>query len=143
MPDRLSKSDTMLGQPGGQILLDIINDHGLEQMVSFPTHDKNTLDLILTSLPGQLEDIHSPDTLSDYDIVSGSLKVYIPPTNKPLRKVYSYQKGDYETMREDALRFATEKYFNGHSDARSVQKNINLTTSFIQNSADKHIPSKN
>ena len=56
--------------------------------------------------------------------------------------MYSYQKGDYETMREDELRFATEKYFNGHSDARSVQKNINLITSFIQNSADKHIPSK-
>ena len=93
-------------QSEGQILLDIMNDHCLEQMVSFPTHEKNTLDLILTSLPGQFEDIHSPDKLSNHDIVSGSLKLYIPPAKKPRRKAYSYQKSDYETMREDALRFA-------------------------------------
>ena len=35
-----------------------------------------------------------------------------------------------------------EKYFNGHSDTRSVQENFDLLTSFIQDSADKHIPSK-
>ena len=28
--------------------------------------------------------------------------------------MYSYQKGDFETMRKDALRFGREKYFNGH-----------------------------
>ena len=44
-------------------------------------------------------------------------------------------------MRSDALRFAKERYFNGYSDSRSVQENFNLITSFIQDSADKHIPS--
>ena len=34
------------------------------------------------------------------------------------------------------------KYFNGYSCTRSVQENFNLITSFIQDSADKHIPSK-
>ena len=53
-----------------------------------------------------------------------------------------YQKGDYESMRKDTLEFAKEKYFNGHSDTRSVQENFDLITSFIQDSADKHIPSK-
>ena len=32
--------------------------------------------------------------------------------------------------------------FNGYSDSRSVQENFNLITTFIQDSADKHIPSK-
>ena len=54
--------------------------------------------------------------------------------------MYSYQKGNFETMRKDALRFAKEKYFNGHSDVRSVQANFNLITS--ADSADKHILSK-
>ena len=45
-------------------------------------------------------------------------------------------------MRSDALRFAKERYFNGYLDSRSVQENFNLITSFIQDSADKHIPSK-
>ena len=99
----------------------------------------NTLDLIITSLPTQFLDIQSPDRLSDHDIVSGTLKIVIPPIKKPRRKVYRYQKGDYESMRSDALRFAKERYF---SDSRSVQEKFNLITSFIQDSADKHIPSK-
>ena len=84
------------------------------------------MDLIITSLPGQFVDIHSPDRLSDHDIVSGTLKVVIPPIKKPKRKVYRYQKGDYESMRKDTLKFAKENYFNGHSDTRSVQENFNL-----------------
>ena len=138
-PDRLSKSGSTLSQSEGQILIDIMNDHGLKQMVHFPTREKNTLDLILTTLPGQFQDIHSPDKLSDHDIVSGTLKIFVPPIKKPRRKMYLYQKGDYESMRKD---FAKEKYFNGHSDTRSLQENFDLLTSFIQDSADKHIPSK-
>ena len=56
--------------------------------------------------------------------------------------MYLYQKGDYESMRKGAFEFAKEKYFNGFPDTRSVQENFNLITSFIQDSADKHIPSK-
>ena len=141
-PDRLNKSGSPLSPSEGEILIEIMNDYGLEQLVHFPTRERNTLDLIITSLPGQFVDIHSPDRLSDHDIVSGTLKVVIAPIKKPKRKVYRYQKGDYESMRKDTLNFAKEKYFNGHSDTRSVQKNFNLITSFIQDSADKHIPSK-
>ena len=128
-PDRLSKSGSSLSQTEGQILIDIMNDHGLEQLVNFPTRERNTLDLILTSLPGQFVDIHSPDKLSDHDIVSGTLKIAIPPIKKPRRKVYRYQKGDYESMRAETLKFAKERYFNGYSDTRSVQENFNLITS--------------
>ena len=110
-------------------------DHGLEQLVHFPTREKNTLDLILTSLPGQFQEIHSQDKLSDHDVVSGT-------TKKPRRKVYLYQKGDFESMRKDASDFAKDRYFNGYSENRSVQENFDLITSFIQESADKHIPSK-
>ena len=60
-PDRLSKSGSKLSQSEGQILIDIMNDHGLEQIVHFPTREKNTLDLILTTLPCQFQDVFSPD----------------------------------------------------------------------------------
>ena len=66
-PDRLSKSGSTLSQLEAQILIDSMNDHGLEQMVYFPTREKNTLDLILTTLPGQIQDVQSPDKLSDHD----------------------------------------------------------------------------
>ena len=91
-PDRLSKSGSTLSQSEGQILIDIMNDHGLEQMVHFPTREKNILDLILTTLPGQFQDVHSPDKLSDHDIASGTLKIFIPPIKKPRRKVIYIRK---------------------------------------------------
>ena len=47
-----------------------MNDHGLEQMVHFPTREKNALDLILTTLPGQFQDVHSPDKLIRFARVS-------------------------------------------------------------------------
>ena len=38
--DRLNKSGSMLSQSEGQMLIDIMNDHGLEQLVHFPTREK-------------------------------------------------------------------------------------------------------
>ena len=84
--DRLNESDSTLSLSEGQILIDIINDHDLEHMVHFPTREKNTLDLILTTLPGQFQDVHSPDKFSDHDIVSGTLKIFIAPIKKPRRE---------------------------------------------------------
>ena len=82
-PDRLSKSGSTLSQSEGQILIDIMHYYDLEQMVHFPTREKNTLDLILSTLPGQFKDVHSPDKLSDHDIVSGN---FHPPNKETSEK---------------------------------------------------------
>ena len=97
-PDRLSKSGSTLSQSEGQILIDIMNDHGLEQMVHFPTREKNTLDLILTTLPGQFQDVHSPDKLSDHDIVSGTLKNFHAKAKKTGS---SKLRSKFETLRRE------------------------------------------
>ena len=52
--------------------------------------------------------------------------------------MYRYQRGDYESLRAETLKFAKERYFNGYLDTRSVQENFNLITSFIQESVDIH-----
>ena len=75
--------------------------------------------------------------LTNLVIMTSSQEPYKPTPHPP-----AYQKGDYESRRKDTLEFAKEKYFSGHSDTRSVQENFDLLTSFIQDSADKHIPSK-
>ena len=99
------------------------------------------MDLILTSLPGQFHEIHSPDKLSDHDVTSGTLKIHISQ-KETLEKGVLYQKGNFDSIKKDASDFAKDRYFNGYSDNRSVQENFNLITSFIQESAEKHIPSK-
>ena len=121
------------------MLLNIMNDHGLEQIILFPTRDENTL--VLFSLLDQFQDIHFSDKLSDH-IVSGFLRIFIPHIKKPRRKMYLYKNGEFESIRTDALRFAKENNFKGLSDARSVQKNLHSITWFVHDSADKHIASK-
>ena len=39
-PDRLNKSGSPLSQSEGEILIEIMNDYGLEQLVHFPTREK-------------------------------------------------------------------------------------------------------
>ena len=56
--------------------------------------------------------------------------------------MFLYQKGNFESMSKDASDFSKDKYFSGYSDNRSVQENFDLITSFIQESVEKHIPSK-
>ena len=74
-----------------------MNDHGLEQLVQFPTREKKSLDLILTSFPGQFQVIHSLDKLSDHDVISGTLKVvYISQKRSLVEKMFLYQKGNLE-----------------------------------------------
>ena len=56
--------------------------------------------------------------------------------------MFLYQKGNFKSMRKDASDLAKDKYFSGYSDNRSVLENFDLITSFIQESAEKHILSK-
>ena len=51
-PDRLYKSGSALSPSEGEILIETMNDYGLEQLVHFPTRERNTLDSIITPLPG-------------------------------------------------------------------------------------------
>ena len=44
-PDRLNKSGSPLSPSEGEILIEIMNDYELEQLVHFPTRERNTLDL--------------------------------------------------------------------------------------------------
>ena len=117
-----------------------MNDHGLEQLIHFPTREENTLDLIITSIPGLFQDIHSPDKLSDHDIVAGSLKSFIPPKKKPRQKVYLYQKADYNSMRKDALNFANEKYFNGHYNSPPTSRGVKIPPGIFTPALDIFTP---
>ena len=87
-PDRLSKSGSPLSLSEGVKFIEILNDHHLEQLVHFPTREKNTLDLINTSLPSQFLDIQSPDRLSDTSFIQDSADKHIPSkTSRPASSV--------------------------------------------------------
>ena len=112
--DRLNKSGSALSQSEGQMLIDIMNDHGLEQLVHFPTREKNTLDLLLASLPGQFQDIHSPDKLGDHDIVAGTRDSRLRGTHLFSSIVLTVFQYACRTVRPDFRRLPIVIYIDKH-----------------------------
>ena len=77
--NKLNKfTSSCLSDCEGQSLIDILDEHSAEQLVNFPTRYDNILDLLITTLPGQFENIHSPDKLIDHDVIAGTSKCDIP-----------------------------------------------------------------
>jgi hypothetical protein len=115
----------------------------MEQMVDFPTRarDNHTLDLI-TTLPGQIREVYSPDQLSDHEIVSCHLIIRTKHVKTIKRKCYLYNKGDYDKMRDDTKIFSKEKYFNGQQNTRNNEDNWKMIKTFMQQAVEKHVPSK-
>jgi hypothetical protein len=95
----------------------------MEQMVDFPTRGNHTLDLIVTTLPGQIREVYSPDQLGDHEIVSCHLIIRTKHVKTIKRKCYLYNKGDYDKMRDDTKIFSKEKYFNGQQNTRNIEDN--------------------
>ena len=89
----------------GEILIEIMNDYGLEQLVPFPTRERNTLDLIITSLRVNLLAFTPPTGSVIIKIVSGTLKVVIPPLKNlrgrciDIRKVIIKDVNGYSNIR--------------------------------------------
>ena len=146
MVDWETKSNKLSGKSlsdcEGQTLIDIVNEQCAEQLVLFPTRNENTLDLIITTSPNQYSNISSQDSFSDHEIISSSLNHHSPPIKQPKRKYFQYSKEDFTSMRKDTNAFSTDKYFNGHQNNRDVNQNWNMIKNFINDSADKYIPSK-
>ena len=84
----LTKEGEMLGQSEGLKLIDITRD----QLITFPTSEDKTLDLIFTNTPGLANNCHLPDKFSDHSAVACTLNTSIPFKRKPRRKVYLFNK---------------------------------------------------
>ena len=65
------------------MLLDIMDDHGLEQLIHFLLVIKSPCPLFKTwFLLGQFQGIHSPDKLSDHDCFSVFLRIWYAKAKK-------------------------------------------------------------
>ena len=138
----LNKNCHPLNNTEGNLLLDAMNEHGLNQLVNFPTREQNTLDLIISSGKSQFTNVHSPDKLSDHDIVSATLNVSVPPVKVKRRKRYLYDKGNYDSMRSDASKFAKDRFVNGLASSRDIEQNWTMVKSFLSRAVEDHVPSK-
>ena len=84
---------------------------------------------------------HSPDKFSDHSAVACTLNTSIPFRRKPRRKVYLFNKGDYDSLRSELQEFQ-ESFFQSTSEDTDIEEDWKLFKSALKTSVDRNIPSK-
>ena len=80
---------------------DILDDHGLTQLVQEPTRNKNTLDLLITNYPSKILRIDVTPGISDHDIVYTEMNMNSAINTQKPRKIPIYRKSKSDSMKED------------------------------------------
>ena len=73
---------------------DVIDDNGLTQIVDIPTRKDNTLDLIITNRPSQINRTQTLPGIADHDVVYTELDIKPVRRKQTPRQIPLYKKAD-------------------------------------------------
>ena len=79
---------------------ELLDDYSLTQHITEPTRLKNTLDLIATNMPDQVNRMKILPGISDHEIAYMELSVRPLPKRQAPRKIWLYNKADWAGMKE-------------------------------------------
>ena len=79
----------------------LLDDTGLTQIVDIPTRKDNTLDLIITNLPNQVQRVEVIPGLSDHDIVLTEFALAPIKLKQKPRAIPLYKKANWDTMKQE------------------------------------------
>lgn len=122
-------------------IMDICNESSLTQVNEQTTRGKNILDVIFTTCPDLISDVHTIPGISDHDIVIATVNQKVPRTKKKPRTVYLYNKGDFKTLKHDISIFR-ESFMNSNPCNNTVEENWQSFKNKLQELTNKHIPQK-
>ncbi|CAG2222065.1 unnamed protein product [Mytilus edulis] len=80
---------------------DILDDHGLQQMVEEPTRESNALDLIIPNFPNSFNKVETIPGISDHDIVFAELNTILSKQTKKPKKISLYKQTKWENIKEN------------------------------------------
>ncbi|CAC5423219.1 unnamed protein product [Mytilus coruscus] len=80
---------------------DILDDHGLTQIVNEPTRGTNTLDLFITNYPDSFRRTEVIPGLSDHDIVYTEVDRIPAKLQQKPRKIFLYKKARWQNVKDD------------------------------------------
>ena len=100
--------------------LEMLQNCGLEQSVTFPTRHQNILDLFLTNRPSLINRCSPIPGLSDHDAVFIESPA-VAKRGKPVkRKIYLWKRADMEKMQSECLEFQ-QHFMEKYSTSSSVE----------------------
>lgn len=80
--------------------LELLHDYSLTQMVTKPTRQKNTLDLLLTNNPTRVNRVEVIPGISDHEIVLAELDILPQRVTQKSRQIPQYRKADWPAFRQ-------------------------------------------
>jgi len=129
----------------GGILVSILDDFHLQQIVSAPTRFSPTtsslLDLVITSHPALITGCSVGREFSDHCILSFYISKHVCSLDSPPRKIYLYNKGNYDNIRYDMRKFNTT-FFQSSPENISVNENWLRFKAALHTSITRNVPSK-
>ncbi|KAL8610333.1 hypothetical protein ACOMHN_041147 [Nucella lapillus] len=126
-----------------QTLLDFVADRNMEQQVDFPTRQKKTLDLILTTHPSLKTRCKALPSVgnSDHDVVlyDTSLRPFRP--KPPKRKILLWKKANVHAIRKDMEEYA-QTFDIDTSKPDALETAWRGFSERVQKTINKNVPSK-
>ena len=83
------------------------DDNFFVQFVTFPTRNKNTLDIFATNCPSLVNKCFLISGIGDHDGVFINLDITINHDKPAKRKIYLWNKTDFDSIREDIKEFSS------------------------------------
>jgi Reverse transcriptase (RNA-dependent DNA polymerase)/Endonuclease-reverse transcriptase len=128
------------GSAATRRILEKCDDKFLEQMVTFPTHNKgNILDLVLTNVPEEVLNVEAAGNLGTSDHTM--LLVSIAGENEIQQdtdEVLNWWKADWQSMRDELSHPATWDELN----QASPEEGWRIFRDKVEKTIDKHVPKK-
>ena len=102
--------------------LDLLNDHGLQQMVTFPTRENNTLDLLVTNYPTLVPRTEGVPGITDHFAAYMEFQIQPERRNNTKRLVPCYKRADWSALHADAAELSNSitASFNTSSDTEEI-----------------------
>ena len=124
------------------LLLGTLEELHLHQMVHFPTRKTNTLDLLLTDAPNQVNRVHKAPGLSDHDTVIIEHQLKATVNKKEPRSVPLYHKANWEDIKKRTKELSTYYFTANATSRRSLNANWDEIRSCISDCTRNLIPHK-
>jgi len=94
----------------------LILDHSLAQLVDTPTRKENILDIFATNRPSLITDFKTIPGISDHEAVLVMSNVSVKMQPSVTRKIFLWQKANFDTIKEKIQQFSNSYLSNFSHD---------------------------
>lgn len=125
----------------GRRLVNLVQSLNLSQLVNSPTRNNNLLDLLITDSPGFFSnvDVLPPIDDLDHNTIYGHLNLHHPKVQSFMRKIWLYDRGDYQTLNAMLFRVDWDRFFSSTDDLDALTSRL---TDMLLDCVNSCVPTK-